>query len=396
MVRHSAGVSKTLMKLFPTAFLAIGLLAAFAVGSLPAIDADAPPPLSTSMSLGEIARALETYPPRWEFGEQRAAIMASMDKYVTVQIRKGWTEEERQKLRPLHEFYVKRVDLGLDKLEHTQVTHGVHAFKFYSSSYVLKTAHGTLAVEFSQGPINNGGEPETRDEYVSGFYWTPAQRDRLAKLVDVSIITHRHHDHSDYSLAKRMIAQGKPVICPAQLKLIWKDLADKVTVPEYGKPQKFGPVEIFTKLGYQYSRNQPNGHGSDRDGLPNLENPAQDSETICYLFKLEGITFVTCGENHVPADEWLRQGVVLGFKPNVRMSLGQFQGDRALSAALKNMKPVFRLPLHEYEMTHGGGGNRTGSLMLDANRAAFDRHQMMPLLWGEDFLLTDELLSFTR
>jgi hypothetical protein len=78
------------------------------------------------------------------------------------------------------------------------------------------------------------------------------------------------------------------------------------------------------------------------------------------------------------------------------MSLGQFQGDRAMSAALKTMKPLFRLPLHEYEMMHGGGGNRTGPLMQGGNRNAFDQRRMMPLLWGEDFLITDDTVAFTR
>lgn len=55
----------------------------------------------------------------------------------------------------------------------------MHAFKFYSSSYVLRTAAGTVAVDFCQGPINNGGEPEQRDEYRSGFCLRPDQRDRL-------------------------------------------------------------------------------------------------------------------------------------------------------------------------------------------------------------------------
>lgn len=354
-------------------------------------------PVSDSMSLDEIARAMEAYPPCWEFGDQRAAITASLDKHVTIQIQKGLTELSKRQLRPLHEFYLKRMDIGLDKLERTEVTRGVHAFKFYSSSYVFKTPHGIVAVEFAQGPINNGGEPETRDEYHSGFYWRPDQRDRLAKLVDVYITTHWHHDHSDYSLAKRMTDAGKPVICTEQLKrTIWKDLGDKLTVPQYGTVQRFGPLEIFTRLGMQYSRNEPTGIGEERRGVPNTEHPERDAQTICYLFKLEGITFTTAGENHIPAHEWLREGIALGFKPDVRMSLGQFQGDRAMSAALKAMKPLFRLPLHEYEMTHGGGGNRTGHLMQGSNRTAFDKHQMMPLLWGEDFLITDETVAFTR
>lgn len=343
--------------------------------------------LSARMSLEEIEKALKRYPPRWEFGAERALIFESLDRHVSVQIRKGWTAEERDSLKPLHRFYLRRVDAGLDSLESAVVTEGAHALKFYSSSFVFKTAKGTVAVDFCQGPVNNGGEPEARDEYQSGFYWTPAQRDRLSRLVDVLLITHRHHDHADYSLASRLIRQGKIVIGPAQLRQLWKDLANGITVPEYGTVQRFGPVEIFTMLGAQYARNAPTGNGTERIGVPDSENPGRDSETVVYLFRLGGITFITAGENHVPAGEWLRRGVELGLRPQVRLSLGQFQGERSLLAELKTMPLLFRLPLHEYEMMHEGGGNRMAPLLSGANRAAFERRQIMPLIWGEDFLI---------
>jgi L-ascorbate metabolism protein UlaG (beta-lactamase superfamily) len=348
------------------------------------------------MSLKETGAALEAYPPRWEFGAQRAQIMASLDRQITVQIRKGWDEAERAKLKPLHEFYLRRVDIGLDKLERARVSAGVHAFKFYSSSFILKTARGTVAVDFCQGPVNNGGEPEVRDEYRSGFYWTPAQRDRLARLVDAVVITHRHHDHADYSLASRLARQGKTVIGPEQLKQIWKGFAGAITVPSYGNVQSFGQLEIFTKLGMQYSRNEPSGNGTERNGIPASDAPGQDSETVLYLFKLAGITFLACGENHVPAGDWLRNGLARGFRPDVLMSLGQFQGERSVIAELKPLRPIFTLPRHEYEFMHEGGGNRTGPLMQGSNRAAFDRREMMPLLWGEDFLITPEVVACGR
>lgn len=354
--------------------------------------------LTESMSLTQIESAIKTHPPDWRHGDQRAKIMASLDRHVTVRVCKEMSDADREKLLPIRDFYRRRVDIGLDKLERTRVTEGVHAFKFYSSSWVFKTKDESVAVEFSQGPIkaSKGAEPEEQDEYRSGFYWRPDQRDRLAKLVDVSNCTHRHHDHTDYSLAKRMIAAGKTVIVPAQLKTIWKDLAEDLTVPQYGTIQSFGPLEIFTMLGSQYGRNELTGKGRERRGVPHPDGPSRDSETVVYLFRLGEIVFLTSGENHVPAGDWLKRGVELGFKPNVRMSVGQFQGGRSIDALLRSMKPLFRLPLHEYELSHFYGGNRIGHLMIGGNRSAFDRKQMMPMLWGEDFLITEESIAFTR
>ncbi len=92
----------------------------------------------------------------------------------------------------------------------------------------------------------------------------------------------------------------------------------------------------------------------------------------------------------------MREGVRLGFKPQVRLSLGQFQGERALRSMLDSLTPMFHLPLHEYEMTHDRGGNRAGPLLLGRNRAAYDQRRLMPMVWGEDFLLTDETVVYAR
>jgi L-ascorbate metabolism protein UlaG (beta-lactamase superfamily) len=351
--------------------------------------------LSDRMTLDEIEKAMAACPPSWEFGDPRAQIMSSLDRLITVQMGKSTKPEEKAKLKPIVDFYRRRVDRGLDKIEKTKVVSGVYVFKFYSSALVLKSADGTIAVDFCQGPVNNGGEPETRDGYGSGFYMTPPQRDRLAKLVDVSLITHRHHDHADYSLARRMAAQGKTIVGPAQLKKTWKGFADAITVPNYGTVQQFGPCEIFTMRGCQCSTNTL-GDDGQRTGVSNPVRPDGDSESVVYLFRIGGIVFVQGAENHAPADAWLKKGIELGFKPNVRLSVGQYQGQRSVDAVLKGLKPCFVLPVHEYEMTHDNGGNRTGPLLRGNNRRAFDQKRAMPLLWGEDFLLTRPMIQFTE
>jgi L-ascorbate metabolism protein UlaG (beta-lactamase superfamily) len=367
-------------------FRGVAMLVALTLATL---AADVP----SSMSLEEIESALRQHPPGWNDGAARGAILAALDQQVTVQIRTGWTDEEKARVRLLHDFYLRRMDEALAVLEQTRVTTGVHVFKFYSSSFVYRTAQGTVAVDFCQGPINNADEPERVDQYGSGFYLRPDQRDRLARQIDVSLITHRHHDHADYSLARRMVAQGKPVIGPAQLKAQWRALADGLTVPTYGSAQKFGSVEIFTMLGAQYATSEPTGVGTERRGIPTLANPAADSETVVYLFRLGGITFLTGAENHVPGQAWLREGMRLGFTPRVRLALGQYQGERDLVAVLNTLPPIFRLPLHEYELLHDNGGNRLGPLLQGRNLAEYEARRLMPLVWGENFLLSGDTVG---
>ena len=276
--------------------LRVGLLGVAFCVPLPAAA------LSEAMALAEIETALQAHPAALGASPARAQIAASLDRLVAIRTHDGMTDAERERLQPLVGFYRRQVDRGLDALEHTTVTEGVRVFKFYSSSLVFKSADGIVAVDFAQGPINNGGEPEQRDARRTGFFLTPAQRDRLARRIDVSLITHRHHDHADYSLSKRLLAQGKTVVGPAQLKKLWRDLAGQLTVPDFTRPQRIGPVELVAFLGSQHARNGADATGQ-RVGIPSASAPDADSETIVYLLRVGGLVYLQGGENHVPAGD---------------------------------------------------------------------------------------------
>ena len=343
--------------------------------------------LTDTMSLAEIEAALQAHPPSLGPSERRAKIAASLDRLVNVRVRDGMTDDERARLQPLAEFYRRQVDRGLDALERTIVREGVHVFKFYSSSMVLKSAQGVVAVDFAQGPVGNAGEPEKADKRRMGFFMTPAQRDRLAKLVDASFITHRHHDHADYSLSKRLITAGKPVVGPAQLGRLWKDFAGKITVPDFDQPQRVGPVEFVAFAGSQYGRNGADESGQ-RVGIPNPGVPDMDSETIVFLLKIGGIVYLQGGENHVPAGPWLRLQATLGYTPDLQGSTGQFQGARSVDAVLKELPPRIFLHRHEYEMTHEGGGNRMAGLFTGYNGQMLAAKRSLVLFWGEHLPIT--------
>jgi len=355
--------------------------------------------LSDTMSLSQIELEMKNYPPRFELGHQRLMIMESLDKIIDFSVRDNNRDE--RKLKEIVSFYQRQVDQGLSKLETTKVTEGVHIFKFYSSSLIIKSAEGTIAIDFCQGPVGNDyklesydneGEPEKSDYFKTGFYMTREQRDRLAKLVDVYIITHPHQDHVDYSLAKRMIQEGKPVIGPEQLTYKWEDLSRKIIVPSYNEVQKFGPCEIFSQSGYQYKRAKKIENG-EFYGIP-TRYLSHDVESIRYLIKIGGIIFLHSAETQTEAYMWLEMAKGLNWNVDVLISGGMWQGERSVMKFLgDNQVKYFYLPVHEYEMTHGNGGQRSAPRLKGENQKAFTRKMLMPLLWGEDFILTREMLT---
>ena len=344
--------------------------------------------VSSSMSWDEIDQAMVKFPPSFAHGDERLMIMQSLDRLIRYSV-KHVPDADRAKLKPWLEemvpFYQRRVDRGLDALQNARVEEGVHLFKFYSSSVILKSAAGTVALDFCQGPVNNGGEPEAADIYQSGFYLTRKQRDRLAALVDVAVITHRHHDHADYSLAKRLIDAGKPVIGPKQLQTHWPDLAHGITVPVFETVQRFGPCEMLTQFGYQYATSRI-GEDGQRYGMHPPDAPERSSETVRYLLRIGGITFLQSAESQTEAFEWLEKAAARNWKVDVLLKPGQYQGARSVMAYL-NGRDYFQIPIHEYELMHHGGGNRTTHLLEGGSRDAFDRKRAMPLLWGEHWKL---------
>lgn len=357
------------------------------------------PRMSESMNLEQIEQAMKAYPASFENGDQRLLIFESLDKIVDFSVRDNPRDELR--LKEIVSFYRRQVDQGLQALENTKVNEGVHIFKFYSSSLIIKSAEGTIAIDFCQGPVGNDyklesyaneGEPEKSDYFKTDFYMTKEQRDRLANLVDAYIITHPHQDHVDYSLAKQMIQAGKPVIGPEQLKYKWEDLSQGIIIPSYNEVQKFGSCEIFSQSGFQYKKGKKLENG-EFYGIP-TRYLSHDVESLRYLIKIGGIIFIHSAETQAEAYMWLEMAKGINWNVDVFISGGMWQGERSVLKFLKeNRVNFFSLPVHEYEITHGNGGNRLAPLLKGENRVKFDKKKLIPLMWGENFLLTKEIIK---
>jgi hypothetical protein len=357
--------------------------------------------ITGTMNEKEVEQALLAYPPSAQNVAERALIAQSMDKLVRFAVKRDITDEQVEQLRPLRDLYLRQVDRGLDELEKSEVGDGVRIFKFYSSSVILKSRDGVVAIDFQQGPhLTANTNISTPDPVAArtGFHWSPEQLQRLAKIVDVSLITHEHADHADSDLSRLLLSQGKTVVLPQQLKTQWAELGGNMVVPTYGTAQRFGPVEIQTAVGAQYMQNDKATSGGDGEvtGFPSADPSIQDAETVVYLARVGDLVFLQAAENNVPVDAWLRKSIAEGFRPDVKMSVGARQGARAIGEVLKETGPVFFLPIHEYEMGHGGGGNRTSGYYEGARGKAIGQGMMMPLFWGENFALKPSDLPWRK
>lgn len=361
-------------------------------------------PLNDRMTWEEINDALDRYPPNFESGLQRMFIAQSMDHQVDFSV-KDATEVQRKRLVDNVGFYRRRLDHGLRALERVRTPdpepstrqvrrkfkpgaarrlEDVLIVKFYLSSIVLCTPTGSVAIDFCQGPVGNNAEPEAADPHNSGFFLSRDQRDRLARSIDVQLITQRGPNHADYSLAKRMVAAGKRVVGPAELKTIWPDLADGITVPDYEKVMSLGPCEIYTQRGAA-----PVPAGAE----PGARH--DDFESIRYLIRIGGMVFLHAADNTSDPDPWLAKAHRMGWRVDAVLSPGGYQGVLRVPHYLESQR-YFQLPIHEYDLLQAGGGNRASMYFIGKYYGLYMQRKFIPLLWGESFLLSPQSLRMIR
>ncbi len=344
-------------------------------------------------SLEEIERFLQEFPPSLGLDQRtyegRRVVAEALDEIISISVNQKTSEKGFEELAPLAEFYHRQVNRGLDELEGMTVTDGVVICKLYSSSVLVKSAEGTIIIDFQEGPVRaNEADPAECDplSLKAGFLWSSRQLDRLAEMVDVSFISHIHPDHASFALSRRLIERGKPVVVTPQLKEFWRSLRHGLIVPDYRVAQRIGPAEFMATLGHQYMQKT----SKDAQGLEVGERsvtPGTDAETNIYLVKTGGITFFHAAENNDVIDEWLSVSALGGYKPDVILSTGMRQGGRATEIFLARQQPFLRLPIHEYEMTHPNGGNRTLGIFQGRGKEELKSGRRAFLFWGETLVL---------
>jgi len=112
--------------------------------------------------------------------------------------------------KPAQQFYRERVDRVIKELETTKVEKGVRIWKVYNMGFIARTKTVTIAFDLVTGITSSSPDFAMSAEQVS----------RLAKQCDALLISHRHFDHADKTMAQQFLNYGLPVVTPAQA---WKD-----------------------------------------------------------------------------------------------------------------------------------------------------------------------------
>ena len=92
------------------------------------------------------------------------------------------------------------------------------------------------------------------------------------------------------------------------------------------------------------------------------------------------------------AAQIVRAAGVLGIRGVEQACTGQ----RSVDAVLHTLPGFFSVPLHEYELTHDNGGNRTSPRFSGSAWKRFEQKMTMPLFWGDSFLVSKDLFTPAR
>lgn len=162
--------------------------------------------------LAEIDRTAQEAPPRWPEPRER---------YLSLLLFDGLLHDRYAAFRPpVQAFFHRRIAAVAAELEKPFTGKGARIWFLYNMAFVVRTATATIAFDLVSGS-SSGAE---------GFALPPELMERIIRQCDALFISHWHKDHTDRAIARRFLAEGKPVVSPGQ---VWKgeSLADSVLHP---------------------------------------------------------------------------------------------------------------------------------------------------------------------
>jgi L-ascorbate metabolism protein UlaG (beta-lactamase superfamily) len=332
------------------------------------------PARSASHTLEEVRTGLLATPATAQPDDRRQALLLSLDAILE--------QPDSERSDEVAAYYRATIDRALTEIAEAKVDEGVLIWKLYSSALVVKTPKAVFGIDLDEGPNSNSGNPDK----VAGLadiklHMTSKQRSILAKLVDVSFHTHRHHDHVNFQITEALVKAGKIVVVPEDIRSMWRDepFVSRLTVltPGAGRKHRVGELDV--------------------EVLGSRQWMVRDHSTECpcnaYLVSTDnGLNILFKGDinNAQEILPWLKQVKARGEGVNLYVSGLFFAESKGAVSQIQRMFDPFIIPGHEYEFTHrkhGDSGAATGSYgsLWRGLRPSIDRGKCVILSWGEKF-----------
>lgn len=263
-------------------------------------------------------------------------------------------------------FYRGRIDKALDEIERVPPPdEGVMIWKMYSSGFVLKAKGICFSVDVVEGPVQSElATPEqmnarTEPMYAGGgrrvhqvkLYWTPEQRRKFARLIDAHFVTHRHYDHASFTLIRELLAAGKIVVGPRDLKELYVNAdmpnAENIVLADFSQPNTIAGMQVLVFPGFQdrYRIEEVDG---ERRWVWN-ENPPMNN---VYVLRAGGLSIMHNGDCRGYDQEfypWLVGLMHTEWQPDVCLLIEYFRDARK---TVQNLYDAFIIPCHELELGH--------------------------------------------
>ncbi len=336
------------------------------------------------LNFATLSHALELHPPgttRTRLHAGRIQTLKSLDERITdISI----AENPR-----FTDFYRERIECGINRLKQEIPDHQVQIIKGYSSGVILQRAGHALAIDWVDGPVPNDIPPEKLPGSLnSGFVMRPDQRERLAKNLDLLLITHFHHDHAGLGLAFEMIRAGKKVVAPNQVRDKWirngLDWASKIEVESPGIIHMSPSIEYRFWPGTQWMA------WHDREKLLPIWGHPEHAESNVYLVRIGPVLALHAGDNRdVHFCHWAEKVFAEGWKPNLIFTPGLAPAEKPVLSLLPE---AHHLPVHDYEFLHPRFNRIPQRWGVDPEKRLIEgRH--LDLFWGESCLFNGECFS---
>lgn len=246
----------------------------------------------------------------------------------------------------IHAWYQKRMLHAAREVSRRMG--GKRITKLYDQGWHVETPTARFAIDLVGGPPQN-----------EKFRMTEEAIDLVVGASDALFISHLHDDHADPVVARKFLAQGKPVVAPADAFEKDKDVQRKLTSPERSttKATAFGKMSVIALPGHQ----------------------GKDIINNCYLFRTaENFTVMHTGDQSNDEDFAWIDGIHKSHRVDVLLPNCWTPNPQRMTAGVKAQ---LVLPGHENEMAHTVPHREDWTQTF--TRFEGTTGKMLPLCWGE-------------